>query len=256
MLGVTLDAANGNVGIVMVTGGTQTRIGSHRMYERLAGALAAAGYSCLRFDRRGVGDSEGEDPGWRGSGPDIKAAAADLKGSSRSIERVIGIGLCDGASALALHGAAAGLHGLILINPWLVETEADAPAPAAVRDHYRKRLTSLEGWKKLLGGAVSYRKLLKGVGSLFSAPPSDLAHEVADAIERDSMPVALILCAGDATAIAAGDVWASKRFEAIRKASAPPLRVESDSHTFARPGDQEALEQACLTALATLSRRG
>jgi hypothetical protein len=70
------------------------------------------------------------------------------------------------------------------------------------------------------------------------------------------MPTALILCAGDATAIAAADVWSSKRFEKIRRASAAPYRVESDSHTFARPGDAEALHQACLTAIAALSRRG
>ena len=34
------------------------------------------GYPCFRFDRRGVGDSEGEDPGFRGSGPDLAAAGA------------------------------------------------------------------------------------------------------------------------------------------------------------------------------------
>ena len=256
LLGATLDAARGKTGILMVTGGTQTRIGSHRMFEQLAAALASSGYPCLRFDRRGVGDSEGKDPGWRGSGPDIEAAVADFRRGTRALERVIGLGLCDGASAIALHGAKAGLQGAILINPWLVESEADSPPPAAIRHHYRQRLTSLEGWKKLLGGSVSYRKLLKGVSKTLSASPTDLANEVASSLERSAMPTALILCAGDATAIAASDIWSSKRFEKIRKASAALYRVESDSHTFARPGDAEALQQACLTAIAGLSRRG
>lgn len=256
MLGATLDQAKGTTGVVIVTGGTQTRIGSHRMFERLAGALARSGYPCLRFDRRGVGDSEGKDPGWRGSGPDIKAAVADFRKGTRALERVIGIGLCDGASALALHGAQAGLQGAVLINPWLVESETDAPPPAAIRHHYRQRLTSVDGWKKLLGGSVSYGKLLKGVGKSFTSAPTDLADEVAAALERNAMPTALILCAGDATAIAASEIWNSRRFEKIRKASAAPYTVESDSHTFARPGDSEALQQACLTAIAALSRRG
>ncbi len=39
-LGASLDAATGSTGLLMVTGGTQTRIGSHRMYERLAKRLA------------------------------------------------------------------------------------------------------------------------------------------------------------------------------------------------------------------------
>ena len=81
---------------------------------------------------------------------------------------MIGFGLCDGATALALFGKAAGLDALILVNPWLVEAEADAPPPAAIRAHYRKRLLSLEGWKKILSGAVDYRKLLKGLRKIFA----------------------------------------------------------------------------------------
>jgi alpha-beta hydrolase superfamily lysophospholipase len=65
--------------VLMVTGGSQTRVGSHRMYERLADALADNGYPCFRFDRRGVGDSSGEDPGFKDSGPDLAAAAAAFR---------------------------------------------------------------------------------------------------------------------------------------------------------------------------------
>src|SRR4051794_3005475 len=103
-IGATLDEATGATGVLMVTGGTQTRIGSHRMYERLAKRLAEAGFPCLRFDRRGVGDSEGEDPDWRGSGPDIAAAAAALRREASGVQRIVGFGLCDGASALTFHG--------------------------------------------------------------------------------------------------------------------------------------------------------
>src|SRR5436305_14414062 len=131
-LGATLDEAEGAAGLLMVTGGTQTRIGSHRMYERLAKRLAEAGFPCLRYDRRGVGDSEGEEADWRDSGPDIAAAAAAFRRECPQIERLIGFGLCDGASALAIHGAEAGLRGLILLNPWLVEAQAGTLAPAAV----------------------------------------------------------------------------------------------------------------------------
>src|SRR3954471_5515357 len=179
-LGATLDEASGATGVLMVTGGTQTRIGSHRMYERLAKRLAEAGYPCLRYDRRGVGDSEGDESDWRDSGPDIEAAAAAFRREAPQLERLVGFGLCDGASALAFHGAAAGLDGLILLNPWLVEAQAGTPAPAAVKAHYRQRLTSLEGWKKLVSGSVSYKKLFKGIGSL-AASPSSLAEEVAAA---------------------------------------------------------------------------
>ena len=255
-LGATLDGGNGATGILLVTGGTQTRIGSHRMFERLATALAAAGFPCFRFDRRGVGDSEGQDPGWRGSGPDIAAAAAAFRRDARGLERVIGLGLCDGASALALFGAEAGLQGAILANPWFVESEADAPPAAAIRHHYRQRLLSVAGWKKIATGSISYRKLLRGIRRIARREESTLADEVAAAIEDDGLPVALILAGGDATAIAASEVWNSKRFARVREGSAAAYRIESDSHTFARPGDAGALLQACLTALTALSRRG
>src|SRR5206468_9759828 len=122
-LAASLDGADGGTGLLLVTGGSQTRIGSHRMYEDIAKSLVKKGYPCLRYDRRGVGDSAGEDPGFRGSGPDLAAAAAAVRRESEGLERVIGFGLCDGATALALVGAAARLDGLILVNPWLVEAE-------------------------------------------------------------------------------------------------------------------------------------
>lgn len=255
-LGATIDGGQGSIGILFVTGGTQTRIGSHRLFERLAASLAESGYPCFRFDRRGVGDSEGSDPGWRGSAPDIVAAAAAFRRNVRGMDRIIGFGLCDGAGALALFGAEAGLQGAILANPWFVETDADAPPAAAIRSHYKKRLLSAEGWKKALSGAVSYRKLLRGIRKVAAPGESNLADEVAEAIERASMPVALVLAGEDNTAIAAAEIWNSKRFARIRGASAAPYRIESDSHTFAREGDSGALLQACLTALTAMSRRG
>jgi exosortase A-associated hydrolase 1 len=255
-LGATIDGDRGSTGLLFVTGGTQTRIGSHRLFERLAAALAASGHPCFRFDRRGVGDSEGADPGWRGSAEDIKAAATAFRRERRGLDRIVGLGLCDGASALALFGAQAGLQGAILVNPWFVESEADAPPAAAIRSHYRTRLLSADGWKRIASGSVDYKKLFRGVRKIAGPGDSDLGDEVASAIEHDQIPVALVLAGSDATAIAAADIWGSKRFKRIREASAAPFRIESDSHTFAREGDEAALLQACLTALTVLSRRG
>jgi exosortase A-associated hydrolase 1 len=246
-LGASLDGPIGATGLLIVTGGTQTRIGSHRLFERLAFALAQEGIACFRFDRRGVGDGEGEDPGWRGSGPDIEAAAATFRREAPGLERIFGFGLCDGASALALHGAGAGLAGLILVNPWLVEAEAGEPPAAAVASHYRRQLASLSGWKRMISGSISYRKLLTGVSRIFARQPSSLSGEIAGAIDQARLPVRLILARGDATATAAEAEWRSEPFRKLRLP--PPVFIESDSHTFARPGDFDALRVACIQAL-------
>ena len=247
-LGATLDAAHeAGTGLLLVTGGTQTRIGSHRMYESLAKSLAKRHISCLRFDRRGVGDSGGEDPGFRGSAPDLAAAAALLRAERPALERVYGFGLCDGATALGLFGDRAGLDGLVLVNPWLVEAEAGAPPPAAIRRHYRERLASLEGWKKLLSGRVDYRKLLRGILKSARRSSSPLSNDVAEALAQHRLRVQWILATGDATAVAAENELRSTAFDSV-----DPLKIETDSHTFARPGDAAALGEAVLTAIGRL----
>ena len=48
------------IGVLIVVGGPQYRVGSHRQFTLLARRLAAQGYPTLRFDYRGMGDSGGE----------------------------------------------------------------------------------------------------------------------------------------------------------------------------------------------------
>ena len=255
MLAGSLDAGDGATqGLLLVIGGSQTRIGSHRMYERLAKGLADKGYACFRFDRRGVGDSAGEDPGFRGSGPDLKAAAEAFRKEVPALDRLIGFGLCDGATALALFGDEAGLDGMILANPWLVEAEEGAPAPAAIRAHYRKRLLSGSGLKRLFTGAVNFRKLAGGLRTLFSRrQPESLSNDVAQALLRHRLPAEMILCTGDNTAIAAdAEVRAWPHPDLIRATQL----IETDSHTFARPGDDAMLLTMVETALQELTEEG
>lgn len=251
-LAASLDDGGGTTGVLLVIGGSQTRIGSHRMYERLAKALADKGFPCFRYDRRGVGDSSGEDPGYRASGSDVAAAAAAFREESPAVRKMIGFGLCDGASACALFGRAAGLDGLILVNPWLVETtEQDSPPPAAIRHYYRKRLTSRDGWTKILTGAVNWRKLFSGVRKAAApATQAPLAAEIARALRESSLPTYLILAEGDATAIAAEAELKAACFDGL---IAGRETLDTDSHTFARPGDEAVLLAAVQRALSRLA---
>jgi exosortase A-associated hydrolase 1 len=249
LLAASLDEGLGETGVLMVTGGTQVRVGSHRMYEKLARGLAGAGIGSLRFDRRGVGDSEGEDPGFRSSGPDVAAAAAAFRREAPHTKQLFGLGLCDGATALALHGAGAALDGLILVNPWLAEAEPGEPAPAAVRGYYRDRLLSVEGWKKLLTGAVDVSKLAGGLRRSAATAASPLAEEAARALRERRLPAAVILASGDATAVAAAHEIKLREFKGLIDFV---QRIPSDSHTFARPGDAGALFGATLALLRRL----
>jgi exosortase A-associated hydrolase 1 len=230
----------------MVTGGTQARIGSHRMYGRLAASLAQAGHSCFRFDRRGVGDSEGEDPGFRASRDDLIAAADAFRTHQPGLNRLFGFGLCDGATALMLFGRDAGLDGLVLVNPWLVEAEAGTPPPAAIRRHYRERLTSRDGWRRLLSGRISLRKAAWGLRRAAAPPRSGIGAEATAALSVGHMPARLILARGDSTAIGAEPIWRAAGLS-------EPVHIDTDSHTFARRGDMEALLRSVSAAVNSLS---
>jgi hypothetical protein len=150
-----------------------------------------------------------------------------------------------------LFGAEAGLNGLILVNPWLVEAEAGEPPPAAIRHHYRQRLLSLEGWKKIFSGAVDYRKLLKGLRRISEKEQiSPLARDTALALAAGRMRAWAIFAEGDATAIAAQQELKAPTFKGRVEGS---QKVASDSHTFARPGDDAALLAATVRALEALT---
>ena len=99
----TLDSALSKTGLLVVSGGNEIRIGAHRGMAKLAGDVAAAGHPVFRFDRRGIGDSEGENGGFTKSGPDIAAAIAAFRDACPELIRIVAFGNCDAASALLLH---------------------------------------------------------------------------------------------------------------------------------------------------------
>jgi uncharacterized protein len=200
-------AAPARVGVVVVVGGPQYRAGSHRQYVLLARALAGAGIAVLRFDQRGVGDSDGEFAGFEHLSDDIAAATAALRRQVPGLDRIVLWGLCDAATAILFHLAAGGADcaGAILLNPW-VRTEAGLAA-ARVRGYYGRRLWSPAFWAKLLRGGVDLGAALgESAHSLRSLlrrrpPPASLPQRVADAMAGCPVPLLLILCGDDLTAL-------------------------------------------------------
>ena len=252
-LAASLDEGEGETGVVIVPGGGQTRFGAHRGFALLAQALADAGYSCLRYDRRGVGDSSGIDPGFAGSAPDLAAAIAALRKAQPQLKRIAGFGLCDGATAMCLHGASSGLDAMILANPWVVEAEANEPPPAAIGRRYREQLLSLSGWKRLLTGGIDYRKAVRGVIKLIAARRAEtdgLVARVATALAADPRPSHIVLARDDATAIGFKHEWCKGGLRTFSADSRFSVEIiETDAHSFAKGDDFEKLVGGCLGAL-------
>jgi len=157
-------SADATRGVVIVVGGPQYRVGSHRQFVALARALAAGGVPVLRFDYRGMGDSEGMHPGFEHLGPDIAAAIATLCARAPGVREIVLWGLCDAASAALMCASAdARVKGLVLANPW-VRTQA-SEAQTYLRHYYAGRVISGEFWRKALSGGV---RPLETLHSLFA----------------------------------------------------------------------------------------
>lgn len=233
LLAATLHPGEAPRAALIVSGGVQTRVGPHRLFTALAEALGNQGVAALRFDRRGVGDSEGEDAGFLGSADDIAAAAAALRHEGGT--DIVGIGLCDGAAALALFGTTSGIQQLVLLNPWSFDSNvAELPA-AAQRDRTLKRLLNPRNWLRILSGGIDAMAALKTLFGKAEAPRSALSAHLVAAINAFPGPVLVPLSRGDATAEA---------FAALLPALGShvrPLWLENADHTLTRPEARQAL---------------
>lgn len=142
-----------DTGVLIVVGGPQYRVGSHRQFVVLARGLAEAQIATFRFDCRGMGDSTGEFPGFEALDDDIASAIDAFQAACPHVRRIVLWGLCDGASAAAFYGRTdSRVVGMCLVNPW-VRTE-QGEAAAVVKHYYAARVLDPAFWHKLLSGRM------------------------------------------------------------------------------------------------------
>lgn len=238
----TLDDAAGTTGLLLVSGGNELRSGAWAGQAQLAARIAAAGFPVFRFDRRGVGDSEGGNGGFRSSAPDIAAALTAFRRECPQVRRVVGLGNCDAASALML-ARGAGLDALVLSNPWTIEDD-DAPAPpAAIRDHYRRRLADPAALLRLLTGKVSPARLVASLRDALRKPPppSTLAQDLAAGMAGFAGPVVFLVADRDRTGQAFLAAW-DRRDARIR-------HCPDATHSYVEPPARDWLAGQVLDAL-------
>lgn len=242
-LAATLDTAPGRTALLLVSGGNEVRSGAWNGQALFAARIAASGFPVMRFDRRGVGDSEGNNRGFRSSAPDIAAALDVLHHQCPHVDRIVGFGNCDAASALMLARGAA-LDGLVLSNPWTIEEDASEAPAEVVRDHYRRRIADPAAIRRLLTGKVSLVKLARSLASaLRSAPPepTGLAAQMANGIAAFPGPVCFLVAGRDRTGRAFVANW-NKADDRIRT-------CPGATHSYVEPEAQDWLVEQVLEVL-------
>ncbi|GAB3436234.1 hydrolase 1, exosortase A system-associated [Massilia solisilvae] len=139
-------------GVLMLADSEQYRIGSHRQFTLLSRVLAQRGLPMMRFDRRGMGDSEGAPRAFDAIEDDIRAAMKEFSAQVPEMKETVILGLGDAALAAALYAPLdERVCALVLLNP-LPGRPVDPAEP--LRHHYLARLGEVAFWKKVARGEL------------------------------------------------------------------------------------------------------
>jgi len=118
-------------GVLVAAGHPYSRLGARRQFAMLARSLARRGIAVMRFDRRGVGDSEGCD----NNDSDVRAALQEFCDQVPALQEVVLLapgGSAAIATARACAAADARVRGLLLLTPWRRGNARHAPQLDAV----------------------------------------------------------------------------------------------------------------------------
>lgn len=183
--------ADGRRAVILLNAGVIHRVGPSRLYVALARRMAASGWTAVRFDHSGIGDS----PARRDGLPFEQSAITETREvmdslqRERGIDRFVLMGLCSGA-VTALKSAAADprVTGAVLINPqgfdaspqWhrYVQVRGDA------RRYWTRSLFSADSWARALTGRVGYRRLLDVLWRQATSPAAEVPEAVTSVSDR------------------------------------------------------------------------
>jgi exosortase A-associated hydrolase 1 len=250
-------------GILIIVGGPQYRAGSHRQFTLLARQFASSGIPTMRFDYRGMGDSEGDQREFTSVEDDIRAAVDCFFREMPDLNEVVLWGLCDAASAAVFYAPKDDrVTGLILLNPW-VRSEQGV-AKAYLKHYYLARLFDRQLWRKIFTGQfalfASVRSFAQQITKMMSqkkevqieadnAQSSEIAFNLPKKFEADLRQIKketlFILCGNDLTAQEFSDLAESSK-DWKKLMSSPEIskmNLEDANHTFSRRHWREKIGQ-------------
>jgi alpha-beta hydrolase superfamily lysophospholipase len=174
-----------DVAVVLLSPGVKTRVAPHRLYNKMAAALCAQGFTVLRFDFYGLGDAEGEIPlrnlrdlyGSVALGRyvgDTRDALAWLA-RTHGFERFIVGGLCGGAlTGLLTAPGDPRIVGIVALGlPVMLDSADLDPVQfmtvgqlTSLRSRYLQKALDPKAWLRVLSFKTDFRLMMKSFGTL------------------------------------------------------------------------------------------
>lgn len=253
----SLDAGLKKTGLLIVSGGNEIRAGAHTGMSRLAQIISDNDFPVFRYDRRGIGDSSGDNGEFLSSASDIAAAARKFCTLCPAVAKIVAFGNCDGATALVLFGACTDINSFILANPWILEpnqnaqSPATAPNAAAIRSRYWERLKNPRSIFDLFSGNIDIAKLAKGLRQAARKQEnSGLSMKLRGALLRLTRKTDILIANRDTTALAFMGSWNSRDYKQVRDSQNITLYEHNGaSHSFADRESKKWLENRILNHL-------
>lgn len=265
MIGVvTTRGTSATVGVLVVVGGPQYRVGSHRQFVSLARAVVGPKVAAMRFDCRGMGDSDGTPRSFDDIGDDMDAAIRAFQTAVPSLRRVVLWGLCDAASAILISGCAnPSVAGIVLVNPWV--RTATGEAQAYIKHYYWGRLAQRTFWLKLLSGKVAIRasildllaKLRRSRDGAQGTNGGSFVERMLRGLESFRGPLLILISGRDLTAREFCELStnASAWKLALALSNVTTVHLQNADHTFSSRSALDHANCECIRWIASLAAK-
>ncbi|MDP9001846.1 MAG: alpha/beta fold hydrolase [Myxococcota bacterium] len=161
--------------VVLHNIGANPHFGTNRLCVGIARRLSAVGFSVLRFDSTGLGDSPAtnlveENRVYSTTAVADSRRAMDFLGRARGLNRFVLVGLCSGAY-VSFHTAVADVRvvSIVLMNILLFHWKEGDPIDVRKRDavkstrFYSQAALDRKSWVRLLHGDVHLKAIVQGL---------------------------------------------------------------------------------------------
>lgn len=184
--------------VLLLNAGSVHRVGPNRNYVYLARQLLSLGFSVMRLDFLGLGDSLHPDPSLENNPympealDNVRDVIAFLK-NQHGANEIILMGLCSGAYAsfqYALHSQEKSIREIIPINPltfyWHEGMSLDvAPSNTYFEwNQYQESMRRKDKWMKVLRGEKNIPELVSTVVSVAKIKSKALAQPILNQMRR------------------------------------------------------------------------
>jgi pimeloyl-ACP methyl ester carboxylesterase len=278
LVGVLTDSATGpangaKIGAILLNAGVIHHVGPGRIYVKMARQLASLGFTVLRFDFSGIGDSKPryDNLPFEKSSIDETQRAMDLLAARRGIRRFILIGGCSGARvSFATASCDPRLLSVILINFEVTsdeDRELDTDSNRRKDEHYYLNfaIRNYRSWRKLLTGEAEYRRIFgvvasqlcrrfaKGKAESEPAQWKAFRKDLNAIIQRDVRPI-FVCSESDPALTELREAGGRELAELCSQNKMELVVIRRADHTFSSLDDQERLINALRQRASQIAR--